>query len=112
MAMQETISMTINQQSDPLLRLTASWETPYGMVKLTISKGSPGLHSAWTDQSTFFLTKKMLKNLAQACISRKVRMITKPHLHSDQADRRQKHTHGISRHIQRLDIHVEGLHTI
>ena len=67
MAMQETISMTINQQSDPLLRLTASWETPYGMVKLTISKGSPGLHSAWTDQSTFFLTKKMLKNLAQAC---------------------------------------------
>ena len=50
--------------------------------------------------------------VTQACISRKVRMITKPHLHSDQADRRQKHTHGISRHIQRLDIHVEGLHTI
>ena len=67
MDIQETISMTINQQNDPLLRLTVTWETTSKQVKLTISKGSPGLHKAWTDQSTFLLTKKMLKNLAQAC---------------------------------------------
>ena len=64
---QETVSITINQQNDPLQRLTASWETTNGMVTLAILKGSPGLHSAWTEQSRFYITKRMLRNLAEAC---------------------------------------------
>ena len=67
MAIQETISMTIRQHGNPLLKMDASWETPHGTVKLTISKKDIGLHAQWHDQSTFYLTKKMLKNLAQAC---------------------------------------------